>query len=1365
MNCSSCGHTNRDAARYCDSCGRSLTARQTEVVGAKTEELAATRKVVTIVFADLIGSTALHERLDAESAGFFMERYYAAMRGAVEAHAGKVTQFLGDGVKAVFGAPRVAEDDAIRAVSAAVEMQRAFRLLAQQQIGAVGKTGLRVAVNTGEVVANDETEIIGDPVNVAARLQEQGRDGDVVIGESTQALVATLVTLTPLGSFTLKGRAEAVRAYRVVSLDAPDSPAAAAFIGRDAELVRIGAVFEAVLEAAAARVAAVLGSPGLGKSRLIAEYADGLGDAATVLNAHCDAAGSATFAPLADALRTFFQLDEGGDDALRSALEAALPDDDAERERIMAGIAALLAGLPASPEETFFVVRRLLGALAATKPVVLIIDDLHLAKPLLLDLIEHLVQWGNGVPLFILVGARPELRDMRASLAASGSVAAEVITLMGLDAGAATKLAASIIGAADLPTAAAAKLLATSEGNPLFIGELVRMMVHAGALRQDGERWTVGAGLASLEMPPTIHALLAARIERLRPEERSVLERAAVVGRTFSRSAVEELLPRESADLDALLEALQHSELIEPDTGWFLGEPALRFHHGLIRDAAYRQLLKGTRAELHRRFADWIEARAPNAVEHDAVLGWHLEQAHQHLRELAPLDARGRLVGERAARHLVAAGRRALARDDLSLAANLLGRALDRLEAADPARADLALDWCEALLEAGEVGTAAAAIDELDRFACDSPRLRAWHTCFVGHLTALTAPQRLQATVDAVAAAAAALASLGDSAGEAKAHAVHAQALSRLGEFGASEAALDRALVAARRAGERRRENAALAGAPLAALWGPSPVARASGRCLEVVRVLRISQEAPGVEAIALSCQGILEGLRGRIDAGRRMIGSSRKIVEELGITRSLLEADVFAGRIELLEGNAIAAERCLRGAYEGLRELGLGVDAAQAAALLGRAMLLQGRATDAEAFSLESEALAGDDLQAAIAWRGIRAEALSRRGEHAAAVELAEAAVAIAAATDALLDHADARRTLAAVLRASGRGADGTIEEQHAIELWQAKGATLFADRADRDARLVAATTIVTRSLPIEAHASHQRRVELNSVGAALAGLDAAFAARDIDALTSMFSDSFEELDLQTGVNRGRHAVVTSLQQQLQAQDPRLGHELLATRGDSLGLARRWRSIGALPSGQLDGGEHQTEHVGIFEVDRHGQLHHVEVLAADCLGDAVVRLYERSADQFPNGPEQVRAFAIARSVAVIIGLIDPDRVAAVLAPDLESADHRNVGFGVLHGADALLRALRALLELSEGLTLRVDDVIALRTDALLVGLTNHGIDRAGGGAFERTGCMLLVFGTDGRITHLEQFDVDHRAALTRLYEIVGEDDTTRLGG
>jgi class 3 adenylate cyclase len=1054
--CANCGTECPPGAQFCDTCGRSLdipqyAASRGQLLGRTGEDEDAARKIVTIVFADLVGSTALHERLDPESARLFMESYYQAMREAVDAHGGNLTQLLGDGVKAVFGAPRVAEDDAIRAVRAAVEMQRAFRDLAREQSGRVGTTGLRVAVNTGEVVTNDRTEVIGDPVNVAARLQEKAREGDVVIGESTRRLVGELVTLAPLGSFALKGRSESVAAYRVVSLDRPPGAPATAFVGRETEIEHIRKVYDEAAGTPGARLTVVLGSPGVGKSRLLAEFTRRLGQRAAVLTARCDPAGGATFAPIAEALRSELRIEEGASgDEQRAAVEAVIPSAEVERGRIADGVTALLCGQPAPPEETFFVVRRLLAAVAMRRPVVLAIDDLQWAEPLFLDLTEHLVQWSTSMPLLVLAAARPELRDTRSALTSPGGLVTDVVTLSGLDAGAATRLAANVVGAEELPAAVAGRVLATSEGNPLFVTELVRMLVQDGALRREGNGWAAGVELAQLEMPPTIHALLAARIERLCPEERTVLERAAVIGRHFSRNAVAHLMPRET-DVDARLEGLRRGELVEPDGGWFLGEPALRFHHVLIRDAAYRRLLKGTRAELHERFADWLEAQAgaSHGSEHDETIGWHLERAHHHLQELGRFDEAGRALGERAARFLAAAGRRALSRDDLPLAAGLLGRALDRLDRENVARAELALDWCEALLAAGEVAAAMRAIAELERFADRSDRLAAWHTSFAGQLAVLTAPAALRATAEAVAVAAERLRAAGDSAGEAKAHSVHAAALARLGEIGACEVALDRALAAARHAGDRRRVNVVLAAAPLAALWGPSPLTRASGRCLDVIRVLRITQGAPAVEAVALRCQAVLEGLRGRTAAARRINASSRRMVEELGIIHRVLEADVFAGLIELLDGDAARAETRLRPAYEGLKSRGLAVDAAQAAAQLGRALLAQDRSDEAETLSHDGEALAGDDLKAAIAWRGVRAEALARRGEHDAAIALARAAIDIAAATDALLDHADACLAMASVLRAAGRSAEADAEEARAIELWEAKGASLLVERA----------------------------------------------------------------------------------------------------------------------------------------------------------------------------------------------------------------------------------------------------------------------------------------------------------------------------
>ncbi|HEV7731036.1 MAG TPA: adenylate/guanylate cyclase domain-containing protein [Candidatus Binatia bacterium] len=394
MTCPHCGSANPSGKKFCGDCGASLSVVPPGPSAAAPVSPADTsaRKVVTIIFADLAGSTALHERLDAESARRLMERYYDALRTAVAAHRGTVVKLLGDGVMAAFGLRQVTEDDALRAVRAGVAMQDAFRALVRAQPTVLGAVGLRVAVNTGEVVVSGaHDDLIGDPVNIAARLQEQARDGDVVVGESTRRLVATRVTLAPLGAISLKGRAGSVAAYRLVSLDPPAATTAAPFVGRTDELARLDRVYDAAVDAPATRLALLLGSPGLGKSRLIDELSRRHADVATILQAHCDAAGGATFAPIAQAIRAFLGLDDGvGGDPARAAIAAAMAatTEESERARVAGGVAALLEGAPTSPEETFFAVRRFLAALGAAHPVVLVIDDLQWAEPLLLDLVE-----------------------------------------------------------------------------------------------------------------------------------------------------------------------------------------------------------------------------------------------------------------------------------------------------------------------------------------------------------------------------------------------------------------------------------------------------------------------------------------------------------------------------------------------------------------------------------------------------------------------------------------------------------------------------------------------------------------------------------------------------------------------------------------------------------------------------------------------------------------------------------------------------------------------------------------------------------------------------------------------------------------
>src|SRR6202012_3142785 len=398
----------------------------------------------------------------------------------------------------------------------------------------------------------------------------------------------------------------------------------------------------------------------------------------------------------------------------------------------------------------------------------------------------------------------------------------------------------------------------------------------------------------------------------------------------------------------------------------------------------------------------------------------------------------------------------AMARLGYEGAAELYDRAFHALEEIDeelPDRddqaAELLIARCEALLAAGDVTSAAGAVSQLQAAPVEPPRLAAWATCFDGQLSMLTQPERLDEVELAVGAAAGKLAELDDAAGEAMAHTVRAGRLARLGRIGDCEIALDDALTAARRAREHRRVNAVLAGAPLAALWGPNPVPRAGGRCLDVVRLLRITTDSPAVEATSTRCQAILEAFRGRAAAARRMIDSARRLVTQLGLPHALLEVEQFAGIAELVADDPAAAETHFRLAYNGFRRMGLDADTAESAALLGRTCLVLERQDEADELCAESERLAGHALKASIAWRTLRARLLSQHGDHADARRVAETAVALAERTDALVDHGDACLTLATVLGAAGDTIGARDAAERAVSLYERKGAAALAEQA----------------------------------------------------------------------------------------------------------------------------------------------------------------------------------------------------------------------------------------------------------------------------------------------------------------------------
>ena len=488
------------------------------------------------------------------------------------------------------------------------------------------------------------------------------------------------------------------------------------------------------------------------------------------------------------------------------------------------------------------------------------------------------------------------------------------------------------------------------------------------------------------------------------------------------------------------MDRLRRRELVETTGRYWGDEPVFRFHHVLIRDAAYRRLLKRRRAELHGRVGGWTERSAADLPgEHETAIAHHFEQAYAYRRELSEVDEATVALGRRAAELLRTAAHRALDRDDIAAAGALAVRAVACLDPDDPATPDLLMLGCEALLSLGDVARAGDLVDALGALDGDA-RHGAWSVCFESQRAVLTEPGALHDVLRRLEDAAGQLALIGDGSGVAKARLVRAAALARLGRIGESESELDLALTAAREADDRRRVAAVLGAAPVAALWGPSPIPRAGGRCLDVIRLLRITTGSPSVEAVSLRCQAVLEALRGRYDTARTMLTEALATVEELGLRHELLETQLYSGLVELLAGEPARAEPPLREAYAGLADLGIDADAGQAAAHLARALLRLDRVEEAAEVAGAADVLAGRTPQTGIVARAVHAEVLAAQGRRDEAVELAREAVGIASATDLVIDHADANVVLAAVASDPG---ESSAARDAARDLYDAKEAT----------------------------------------------------------------------------------------------------------------------------------------------------------------------------------------------------------------------------------------------------------------------------------------------------------------------------------
>ncbi|MCV7261286.1 BTAD domain-containing putative transcriptional regulator [Mycobacterium shimoidei] len=1223
-----------------------IVAQDTALETPVAQQSPTVMRAVTFLLTDIEGSTAAWEA-DADAMAVALARHDELVEQIVTSRGGRVikTRGEGDATFSVFERPSAA-------AAAAIELQDA---ISHEPWALHEPMRIRISLHTGEAELRDG-DYFGRAVNRAARLRSLAVGGQILCSGATAELVIDSlpddVLLADLGMRQLRNlaRPEHVFELRLQTADdapaeqttdapmqRPDLPAVLGgpgpFIGRHRELEKLLAAWQTALSDGMHAVL-IAGEPGVGKTRLAGEWsgqAYQLG--AVVLYGRCDEDLGAPYQPFAEAFRSL------------------VPCIGAKRLRGLRGVEALLALVPglvdvlpdvaaptrADPDTEryalFDAVVAVLELASASAPIVLVLDDLHwAAKPTLL-LLRHLLRFGDHARVQVVGTYRSTdldrshpLAAMLADLHRDGT--ANRLTLGGLDEQDVTAYVAEA-GYDDEELARA--LAAVTGGNPFFLIEALRHVDESGGV------WDPST------LPQGVREAVSRRLSRLPSETNKALAAAAVVGSRFALDLVEQVTEQDL--VDAFDEACKAGIVIEEPGGRY------RFNHAIVRQSLLAELPSVRRMRLHQRIATTLEAQPGADDELLAELAYHYfecawagnaAKAVEYCRRAAD-QAMARLAYEGAA-------------DLYDRAVHALEEIDDELPDRDEHAADLLVARCEALLAAGDVVSAAGAVSQLQESTAVSTRIAAWATCLDGLLSMLIHPERLDEVEAALGAAAEKLARLGDAAGEAKAHTVHAACLARLGRIGDCEVALDNALTAARRARDHRRVNPVLAGAPLAALWGPNPVPRAGGRCLDVVRLLRITTDSPAVEATSTRCQAVLEAFRGRAAAARRMIDSARRTVTELGLRHALLEVEQFAGIVELVVDDPASAEPHLRQAYKGFRRMGLDADTAETAALLGRTCLALGRDAEADELCAESERLAGNALKASIAWRTLRAHLLSCRGEHDEAARVAEAAVDLAERTDLLVDHGEACLALATVLSAAGDHVKARSAAERAADLYERKGAAALVERARRvlGKRVVAAAPAAPEAPSAEPD---------NACVRAVRRLDAAYdrggweeveqlvaAVVSTESRRRLVGRSLGDLPYREWVREARLFRET-------VGPVRYRHAIVAVRGERLALTRL--EVGPA---DLSPGAPRDEFLQLYGVDEEGHIClHLRFDVED-LDDAIAELDARYA-RFEGEIRRVRlenaASRADRRSNELFAERRWDEISALLAEDIRIEDRR----------------------------------------------------------------------------------------------------------
>ncbi len=907
---------------------------------------------------------------------------------------------------AVFGVPELHEDDALRAVRAAIELRDALRNLDTTAWDV--RLAARIGVNTGEVHVlsrpGEELHVSGAAVSAASQLEQLAPPGEVMIGNETLQLVRDAV------------RAEEVQgAWRLDELVPGAPPYARRFeaplVGREEELERLLTAYDGARGDKHCRVVTVVGEAGIGKTRLMREFLGRIGTDARVLIGRCVAYGEgATYLPLAEIVR------QAAPETSAAGIAALLPEE-YDAEQVAQRVAELigLAEGPVAPGEAFWAVRRLVEAIARDQPVVLVLDDIHWAEPTLLDLVEYLGEWAEA-PVLVLCAARRELLETRPAWGGPTSTGFLVV----LEPLPAEDVSTLLVRLADEPLdpELEARIVEHAGGNPLFAEQLLALAGETPDL--------------ALTPPPTVEALIAGRLDRLDPRELAVLRGASVVGRRFSREELDDVTPAEKPErTERYLADLTQRGLVHP------ADDVFRFHHVLVRDVAYRAIPKSERADLHERTATGLDRRSGA----DELVGYHFEQAFRYLKELARADEHAGELAREGAERLGRAGIRAWKRADAPAAVNLLSRAVDL----QPELDELAC----------ELGTALRVRDQWDRAeevlsraaAASEARVALRARIELALLRSVREPDRAAELLEVATAAIPALESAGDDRALGRAWMCVAQVRGGFYcQYGAMEDAATRAAKHYRRAGWS--PSTALEQLGNALHYGPRSV---DDGLVQFEMLLRDHEGDRGSETNLLMWMGGLEAMRGKFAEGRAHVARAKSIYRELGLANAATDlCNRVLAAIEMLAGRPAEAERALRESCELLRQLRQTALLATRAAELAEAIYQQRRYEEAENWTRVAQDSAGeDDLDAALYWHPVRAKTMARQGRIEEGERLCNETLELVSRTDALNRHADSLLALAEILRIADRDDEAGDVTRDAVRFYEMKGNIVSAGRA----------------------------------------------------------------------------------------------------------------------------------------------------------------------------------------------------------------------------------------------------------------------------------------------------------------------------